>query len=152
MNSSIKTIKRLSVFAAVSLLTAGSMFAQSADDAAARAGGGIGGIVGLIIGIVIIVGFWKVYTKAGQPGWASIIPIYNAYILCKIVGKPGWWVILLFIPFVNFIIWIIIALDLAKSFGKSVGFAIGLILLSFVFIPILGFGDATYKGPAGAQG
>lgn len=98
--------------------------------------------------ILMIAACWKIFTKAGQPGWASIIPIYNWYILCKIVGRPGWWVILLLIPFVNFIIGIILCIDLAKSFGKGVGFGIGLILLGVIFFPILGFGSAQYQGPA----
>jgi len=98
--------------------------------------------------ILMIAACWKIFTKAGQPGWAAIIPIYNWYILCKIVGRPGWWVILLLIPFVNFIIGIILCIDLAKSFGKGVGFGIGLILLGVIFFPILGFGSAQYQGPA----
>jgi uncharacterized protein DUF5684 len=98
--------------------------------------------------ILMIAACWKIFAKAGQPGWAAIIPIYNWYILCKIVGRPGWWVILLLIPFVNFIVGIILCIDLAKSFGKGVGFAIGLILLGVIFFPILGFGSAQYQGPA----
>ena len=105
-------------------------------------------ILWLAVTILMIAACWKVFTKAGQPGWAAIIPIYNWYILCKIVGRPGWWVILLLIPFVNFIIGIILCIDLAKSFGKGVGFAIGLILLGIIFFPILGFGSAQYQGPA----
>jgi uncharacterized membrane protein YhaH (DUF805 family) len=101
----------------------------------------------LAVTILMIAACWKVFTKAGQPGWAAIIPIYNWYILCKIVGRPGWWVILFFIPFINFIIGIILCIDLAKSFGKGVGFAIGLILLGIIFFPIL-FGSAQYQGPA----
>jgi Family of unknown function (DUF5684) len=97
--------------------------------------------------ILMIAACWKIFTKAGHPGWASIIPIYNWYILCKIVGRPGWWVILLLVPFVNFIIGIILCIDLAKSFGKGVGFGIGLILLGLIFFPILGFGSAQYQGP-----
>src|SRR5262249_12523236 len=103
--------------------------------------------------ILMIAACWKIFTKAGQPGWAAIIPIYNWYILCKIVGRPGWWVILLLIPFVNFIVGIILCIDLAKSFGKGVGFGIGLILLGVIFFPILGFGSAQYQGPAaGSKG
>jgi len=98
--------------------------------------------------ILMIAACWKIFTKAGQPGWASIIPIYNWYILCKIVGRPGWWVILLLIPFVNFIVGIILCIDLAKSFGKGVGFGIGLIRLGVIFFPVLGFGSAQYQGPA----
>ena len=68
--------------------------------------------------------------------------------LLKIVGRPGWWLILYFIPIVNIIVWIIVAIDLAKSFAKSTAFAVGLIFLAFIFIPILGFGPARYVGPA----
>ena len=109
-------------------------------------------IIGLLIALLLIVAMWKVFTKAGQPGWASIIPIYNLYVWCKIVGRPGWWIILLFIPLVNFIIAIILSIDLAKSFGKGAGFGIGLALLGIIFVPILGFGSAQYQGPSAAQG
>jgi hypothetical protein len=105
-------------------------------------------IFGLLIALLLIVAMWKVFTKAGQPGWASIIPIYNLYIWCKIVGRPWWWILLMLIPFVNFIICIILCIDLAKSFGKGVGFGIGLALLGIIFFPILGFGSAQYKGPS----
>jgi hypothetical protein len=95
--------------------------------------------------------------KAGQPGWAAIIPIYNIWILLKVIGRPGWWLALFLIglvPFIGtifvFVLSIIIDLDLAKSFAKSTGFAVGLILLSFIFIPILGFGPSSYVGPAAA--
>jgi hypothetical protein len=96
--------------------------------------------------IFLIAAIWKVFTKAGQPGWASIIPIYNWIVLCKIVGRPAWWVLLLLICFPIF--YIILCIDLAKSFGKGGGFAVGLILLSVVFFPILGFGGAQYQGPS----
>ena len=107
-------------------------------------------IISLLIGLMLIVAMWKVFTKAGQPGWASLIPIFNIYIWCKIVGRPGWWVILMLIPFVNLIVAIILCIDLAKSFGQGVGFGIGIILLSIIFLPILGFGSAQYQGPANA--
>jgi uncharacterized protein DUF5684 len=108
-------------------------------------------IVGLLIALLLIVAMWKVFTKAGQPGWASIIPIYNLYVWCKIVGRPRWWILLMLIPFVNFIILIILSIDTAKSFGKGAGFGIGLALLGIIFWPILGFGSAQYQGPAAAQ-
>ena len=99
--------------------------------------------------MVVIIGMWKVFVKAGQPGWASIIPIYNLFILCKITAKPVWWLLLLlFCPFVNIVVGIIITIALAKSFGKGTGFALGLIFLPFVFYPMLGFGDATYTAPS----
>jgi len=110
-------------------------------------------IIAVLIALLLIVAMWKVFTKAGQPGWASIIPIYNLYIWCKIVGRPWWWIILMLIPFVNFIICIILCIDLAKSFGKGVGFGLGLALLGIIFFPILGFGSAQYQGPsAGTSG
>ena len=107
-------------------------------------------IIYLAFVILMILAGWKMYEKASQPGWACIIPIYNIFIFCKIVGRPGWWVILMFIPLVSIFIAILLAVDLAKSFGKGVGFALGLIFLPFIFIPILGFGDAQYEGPAAA--
>jgi uncharacterized membrane protein YhaH (DUF805 family) len=105
-------------------------------------------IFGLLVALLMIVAMWKVFTKAGQPGWASIIPIYNLYIWCKIVGRPWWWILLMLIPFVNFIVAIILCIDMAKSFGKGAGFGIGLALLGLIFWPILGFGSAQYQGPA----
>jgi Family of unknown function (DUF5684) len=102
--------------------------------------------------ILMIAALWKVFTKAGQPGWAAIVPILNTYFLCKIAGRPGWWVILMFIPFLNLIIWIILCIDVAKSFGKGAGFGIGLLLLPFVFFLILGFGSAQYQGPSASPG
>ncbi len=102
---------------------------------------------GVAIGVIVTVGLWKVYEKAGRPGWAAIVPFYNAYILVKIAGRPGWWLVLMFVPLVNMVIAIIVALDVAKAFGKGTGFGIGLALLSFIFYPILGFGDATYRRP-----
>src|SRR4029450_5663072 len=109
-------------------------------------------IFGLLIALLLIVAMWKVFTKAGQPGWASIIPIYNIYIWGKIVGRPAWWRILLFIPVVNFFIARILSIDVAKSFGKGAGFGIGLALLGIIFWPILGFGSAQYQGPSASQG
>src|SRR6266850_7193459 len=96
--------------------------------------------------VLIVASMWKIFSKAGQRGWAAIIPIYNFIVWCKIVGRPAWWVLLLLICFPIF--YIILCIDLAKSFGKGVGFAIGLILLSIIFFPILGFGSATYQGPS----
>lgn len=115
------------------------------------AGFGIIGFLYLALIVVIIAAMWKVFVKAGQEGWKAIIPIYNIYVLLEIVGRPGWWLLLLLIPIVNFIILIIVYIDLAKSFGKGVGFGLGLVFLGFIFLPILGFGDATYQGPAAAS-
>jgi hypothetical protein len=96
------------------------------------------------IGIFLIVCQWKVYAKAGKPGWASLIPIYNIVVLLEIVRKPIWWLVLMLIPVVNVVIAILIMIELAKVFGKDGGFTVGLILLPIVFYPILAFGDAQY--------
>ncbi len=110
----------------------------------------------LIVLVVLIVSMWKIFTKAGKPGWAAIIPIYNILVLLEIVGLPWWWILIIligmFIPVINFLIMIGVGfyIDylLAKSFGKDIGFAIGLLLLGIVFLPILAFGNAQYQGPA----
>ena len=108
-------------------------------------------IYGVIL-IVLIVANWKLFAKAGQPGWASIIPIYNLVILLQIVGRPTWWIAaILFCPPVGLVFSVIMMVDLAKSFGKGGGFAAGLILLGFIFFPILAFGSSQYQGPAGAS-
>jgi hypothetical protein len=103
----------------------------------------------LAIAVFLIAAMWKVFEKANQPGWAAIIPIYNNYIMLKIGGKPGWWLLLLLVPVVNiiFIVWTYNMIS--KSFGKDEGFTAGLIFLSFIFWPILGFGSAKYIGPYG---
>lgn len=95
--------------------------------------------------VFLVVAQWKIFTKAGQPGWACIIPIYGTLVFLDIIKKPWWWLLLFLVPGVNivFLIWAINRLS--KSFGYDAGFTIGLILLSFVFIPILGFGKAEYK-------
>ena len=105
----------------------------------------------LAIIILAVAGMWKTFQKAGQPGWAAIVPFYNIYVLTQIVGRPWWWLLLCLIPCVNIVIIVILSLDMAKSFGKSAGFGVGLALLGFVFYPLLGFGDAQYVGPAAAQ-
>jgi len=108
---------------------------------------GFSSFIYVSVAVLVVVALWRVFEKAGQPGWAAIIPIYNVYILCKIAGKPGWWVLLMFIPVVNIVILLLVKLDLARAFGKSPGFAIGLWLLPILFYPILAFGDAQYSKP-----
>ncbi|MGB1121436.1 MAG: DUF5684 domain-containing protein, partial [Saprospiraceae bacterium] len=107
-------------------------------------------IFGLMIyfGIIIffIASFWKIYEKAGKPGWTSIIPIYNVIVLLEIIKKPLWWIVLFIIPIVNIVIGIWTTNLLSKNFGKGEGFTIGLIFLPFIFYPILAFGDAQYQG------
>jgi len=103
-------------------------------------------VIYLIVILIMVISLWKIFSKAGKPGWAAIIPIYNAIVMLEIVGKPLWWFILLLIPVVNIVISIIVAVELAKKFGKGPGFAVGLILLSIIFYPILAFGGAQYTG------
>ncbi|MCB1276462.1 DUF5684 domain-containing protein [Prosthecobacter sp.] len=108
--------------------------------------GPVGTIVLLGVVVVMIAAMWKVFTKAGEPGWACLVPIYNVIVYLKISGKPVWWIILFIIPFVNFIIALLVSLGLAKNFGKGGGFGVGLWLLGPIFLMILAFGDAKFVG------
>ncbi len=108
--------------------------------------GPVGTIILLAVIVLMVVAMWKVFTKAGEPGWAAIVPIYNIIVFLRISGKPVWWIILLIIPFVNFIISLLVSLGLAKNFGKGGGFGVGLWLLAPIFILILAFGDAKFVG------
>lgn len=128
------------------------IYTNSEMSAAAGAGSMLFFIIYFAIIILLIASLWKIFVKAGKPGWAAIIPIYNTVILLEIIGKPLWWIFLFFIPGVNLVIGIWTMNLLAKSFGKTEGFTIGMIFLPFIFYPILGFGDAVYAGPAGSDG
>ena len=101
----------------------------------------------IVMVLLIIVPMWKIFTKAGQPGIAAIIPIWNILVMIEIAKKPTWWIILFLVPFVNFIIMIMIMHGISINFGKDSGFTAGLILLPIVFIPILGYGSAQYSPP-----
>lgn len=125
------------------------MLQESATSFEYSAQGSLGTVPTLIIlalVIFMIAAVWKVFVKAGEPGWACLIPIYNIIVFLKVSGKPVWWIILFIIPFVNFIISLLVSLGLAKNFGKGGGFGIGLWLLGPIFFPILGFGDAKFVG------
>lgn len=103
------------------------------------------GLIGLAVLVVMIVALWKIFEKAGKPGWASLIPFYNVFVMLEIAGKPGWWLVLFLIPLLNFIMMIIVTIAFAAKFGKSGGYAAGLILLPFIFYPMLAFSDASYQ-------
>jgi hypothetical protein len=113
---------------------------------AAIAGVGIfAWIIGLVVCVLVIVAMWKIFTKAGEAGWKSIIPIYNAIVMCQIVGLNPLMILLVLIPGVGSLIFsIMLAINLAKAFGKGGGFIAGLILLAPIFYMILGFGKAQY--------
>jgi Family of unknown function (DUF5684) len=121
---------------------------QDYEQSPAGAGlfGGVTGLVSLVVVVLMIAGLWKVFVKAGHPGWACIVPIYNIIVLLKIAGRPLWWFILMLIPFVNIVVAIIVSIDVAKKFGQGAGYGIGLAVLPFIFYPVLGFGSATYQG------
>jgi uncharacterized ferritin-like protein (DUF455 family) len=102
-------------------------------------------LIQLAIIVFMVVSMWKVFEKAGQPGWAAIVPFYNIYVLTTGVAmKEVLWFILCLVPFVNFIAIILISIDVAKRFGKGAGFGIGLAFLGFIFYPILAFSDARH--------
>ncbi len=104
-------------------------------------------IVSLVICVLTIIAMWKIFTKAGKPGWASIVPFYSQYCLFDIAWGNGWLFLLCFIPCVNLVVMIMLYIKLANAFGKGTGFGIGLILLNTIFVLILGLGDAEYIGP-----
>ncbi|MFB6219963.1 MAG: DUF5684 domain-containing protein [Halolamina sp.] len=108
-------------------------------------GGGAGGAVMLVVWFVVMVatiaGMWKTFEKAGEPGWAAIVPLYNFYVVIKIGGNAWWYLLLLFVPLVNILVNVKIFVDLAKAFDQGIGFGLGIWVLPFVFLPLLGFGD-----------
>ena len=120
--------------------------------------GGAGGLIGALFGgafmlvtlavvLLVFVSLWKIFEKAGKPGWAGIVPIYNIIVLLEIVGRPLWWIVLMFVPCVSIVVGILLCIDLAKAFGKDAGYGVGMALLPFVFFPMLAFSDARYVGP-----
>jgi hypothetical protein len=137
----------------MNVLAALMLFQQDPDTTAVPSGAAVAMgstfmVIWLVVLAVMIAAMWKVFVKAGKPGWAALIPIYNLIVLLEIAGKPIWWFILLLIPFVNFVVLIILALAIARNFGKSTGFGVGLALLSPIFYPILAWGDARYQPTA----
>ena len=105
-------------------------------------------LISLAVSVLMLAAMWRVFTKAGKPGWAAIIPVYNFVVLLQIVGRPEWQVLLMFLPFANIYIAIVVALDLAKSFGKTSGFGVLMIFFPAIMYPILGFGSSRYLGTA----
>jgi hypothetical protein len=114
---------------------------------------GLTNIITYIIAIAVIVFYvatgWKIFVKAGKPGWAILIPIYNLIVYLKIVNKPLWWILLLLIPLVNIIIMILLLVEFLKAFDKPSWHVIPALLIGFIYFPILAFGKAEFKGVSG---
>lgn len=122
---------------------------SSADESAAFAAAIVFFLLYFAFAVFAIITMWKMYRKANKPGWAAIVPVYNFVVLLEIVGRPIWWILLTFVPLVNIYVAIVVALDLAKSFGKSIGFGVANFLVPFITYPILAFSkNARYVGPA----
>ena len=100
----------------------------------------------VLFSIVYLVSMWRIYKKAGQPGWATIVPFYNIIVLLRIISKPSWWLILLIIPGINIVIYVWMVNLLAKKFERNIGFTFGLIFLGLIFYPLLAFKEYMYKG------
>jgi len=107
---------------------------------------GVAAVVPLLLFLIVIAGAWKVFTKANQPGWAAIIPIFNLYIMLKIGDNEWWWLLVLFVPILNLYAMYKIFAGVSRAFGQGIGFALGLWFLGFIFFPLLGFGDYRYQG------
>jgi hypothetical protein len=122
--------------------------AQNMSSGGGGMGGAVVGLIELVFVVATVAGLWKVFAKAGQPGWAAIIPIYNAVVMLQIAKKPVWWIILFLVPIVNFVIAILVAIEIAKRFKQGAGFGVGMAFLPFIFYPMLGFGSSTYQGSA----
>lgn len=103
-------------------------------------------IIVLAILVAIIAGYWRMFEKAGKPGWAILIPIYNVVVLLSVAGKPWWWILLLLIPIVSFFVVIVTFLDIARAFGQGALFGIGLLLFAPIFVMIIAFSDIQYQG------
>ena len=119
---------------------------ENFDYESAYQGGPCTTILSLAISVLAIIALWKIFEKAGEPGWAAIIPFYNLYVLFKITWGNGWKFLLMLIPIANIVFAIITMVKLAKAFGKSGGFAVGLIFLSIIFYCILAFDQSQYLG------
>jgi hypothetical protein len=97
--------------------------------------------------LLMFASMWRTNVKAGLPGWGALVPIYNCVLMLRMAGRPDWWLVLSCIPVANFLL-ICLPFDIAKRFGKHALFGLGLLVLPFVFYPILAFGKAQYRAPA----
>lgn len=101
--------------------------------------------VSVVFVLVMIASVWRTFSKAGEPGWASIVPIYNAYVYFKIADKPAWWIILLAVPVANLVFLGSAGMSMAENFGRSKAFGLGIAFLGFFFYPVLAFGGSKFK-------
>jgi hypothetical protein len=115
------------------------------EAAAAAAVSGVMMIINLVMIVIMIISMWKIFSKAGKPGWAAIVPIYNLIVFLEVAGKPLWWIVMFFIPLVNIVFSIMALAALFKNFGKGAGWVVGAIFLPFIFYPMLAFGSAEYE-------
>ena len=100
----------------------------------------------ITLSLAMLAGQWKTFKKAGQPGWAAIIPIYNIYVTTKIARRPGWWTALTFVPLLGILVLVLISIDVADAFDMPPMFGVGLGLLPSVFYCLLGFGKPEFRG------
>ncbi len=121
------------------LMLLGSFGAETLEDSVS--------IAQVALVTIVVASLWQIFVKAGRPGWAAIVPFYNVMVLAEITGRPWWWVLLVFIPVINLIVFLLLTVDLARSFGRGLGFAVGMVFLPFIFFPLLAFGSAEYEGP-----
>jgi hypothetical protein len=130
-----------------------TLIAQATVSTAGEAGGGSPAIVivWLVVVVAMIAAMWKLFAKAGKPGWAAIIPIYNTVTLLQITGKSGWWLLGMCVPFLNIYVYIRLVFNLATVYGRGLGFGFGLLFLFPIFVLILGFGSAQYIGANGGR-
>src|SRR5438876_2699522 len=124
------------------------MFFQDSSSGGNAGGGMLAGTIGIVFMLIIfaiavleIAALWKIFVRAGYPGWAAVVPIYNYVVLCKIGGKPGWWFLILWL----IVPWFMVCIGIARNFGKSTGFGIGLALLAPIFFPLLAWGSTPYQ-------
>lgn len=103
-------------------------------------------VVAVAFAVMIGAAMWRIFTKAGESGWKSLIPVWNLIVLVRMAGRPRWWLLLLLVPVVNLVVTLAIFIALSRAFGKGIGFGIGLVLLGLVFFPVLAFGQAQYTG------
>ena len=102
-----------------------------------------------VFALLVVASMWRLFSKAGEAGWKSLVPFLGAFVYLKITGRPAWWFLLMIIPVINIIPGIVTCFDLARVFGKGPGFGVGILMLSPIFIPILAFGGARYVGASG---